>query len=237
VRDGAALQQLAALDPGLLAVDLADRRHRLAFWINIYNGAVRARLLENPEGYGHRRRFFASVAIVVAGRRLSANAIEHGILRRSALMLGLGYVHNPLPSRFERLHRVDRLDPRVHFALNCGARSCPPLTVWAPDDIDARLDAAASTYLHGETAVLHHGAVVRVPRLLLWYLGDFGGRTGIIDLLGSYGVIEPGSAPSVEFGAFDWAVATSALPEAPRSSSPSRTGSPSPQVADSDERA
>ena len=38
------------------------------------------------------------------------------------------------------------------------------------------VDAAARSYLSSETAVLDGGATARVPRLLLWYLGDVGGR-------------------------------------------------------------
>jgi hypothetical protein len=203
-RDDQAVEALASLDPVALAESLADPGQRLAFWINVYNGAVRARLLRDPEAYRRRWRFFEAPAVTVAGHVLSANAIEHGILRRSAMVLGLGYVRNPFPSRFERLQRVESLDPRVHFALNCGARSCPPLAAWDPRDLDAKLDAAAATYLRGETTVLGGGTEVRVPRLLLWYRGDFGGRAGIIRLLRQHAIIDEGVTPSIRFGDYDW---------------------------------
>ena len=45
---------------------------------------------------------------------------------------------------------------------------------------------------------------MRVPRLLLWYLGDFGGKAGILRLLRTFEVIRPGAAPRVTFGAYDW---------------------------------
>lgn len=187
---------------------------------------MRARLLRDPGGFQHRWRFFASPAVTVAGQVLSANAIEHGILRRSAMTLGLGYVRNPVPARFERLHRVECLDPRVHFALNCGARSCPPLAAYDPERLDSQLDAAAASYLAGETAVLDGGDTVRVPRLLQWYLGDFGGRAGIVRLLRGYGVIGPGRSPRITFGTYDWTVAVDAPMgrlEARRQASGSRT--------------
>jgi hypothetical protein len=203
-RDPDAERRLAALDPTALAVALSDPAHRLAFWLNVYNGAVRARLLQDPDAYRRRWRFFSASAITVAGRRLSPNAIEHGILRRSAFALSLGYLRNPVPSRFERLHRVGRLDPRIHFALNCGARSCPPLAGYDPEHLDAQLDAAARSYLSSETEILDDGATVRVPRLLLWYLGDFGGMAGILRLLTRFEVIEHLAAPRVAFGAYDW---------------------------------
>lgn len=209
-RDPGAEDRLAALDPTALAVALADPAHRLAFWLNVYNGAVRARLLQDPGAYRRHRRFFSTPAVTVAGRRLSPNAIEHGILRRSALVLTLGHLRNPIPSRFERRHRVGRLDPRIHFALNCGARSCPPLAAYDPEHLDAQLDAAARSYLSSETAVLDGGATVRVPRLLLWYLGDFGGRTGIVRLLRRFEVIGRRAAPRVRFGSYDWTLAIEA---------------------------
>ena len=135
-RDNQAEDRLAALDPTALAVALSDPAQRLAFWLNVYNGAIRVRLLRDPGAYRRRWRFFSSPAITVAGRRLSPNAIEHGILRRSAVSLGLGYARNPVPSRFERLHRVGHLDPRIHFALNCGAKSCPPIKTFSGDEVD-----------------------------------------------------------------------------------------------------
>jgi hypothetical protein len=214
--DELAVEDLASLEPVALADELVDPARRLVFWINVYNGAVRARLLRDPDSYRRRWRFFSAPAVTVAGHVLSANAIEHGILRRSAIALGLGYVRNPLPSTFERLHRVEHLDPRVHFALNCGARSCPPLAAWDLLALDAQLDSAAATYLRGETTILDSGAEVVVPRLLLWYRGDFGGRAGIISLLRRYAIIGHGAAPSIRFGDYDWTVdiepTTSAIP-------------------------
>lgn len=165
---------------------------------------MRARLLANPTAFRHRGPFFARAAIVVAGRGLSPNAIEHGILRRSALLLGLGYLRNPIPSRFERRMRVDRVDPRIHFALNCGARSCPPIAAWDPTSLDGNLERAAAAYLAAESVWSADRRVIRVPRLLLWYRGDFGGRAGTLALLRRHGVVGPREAPRIRYGSYDW---------------------------------
>jgi hypothetical protein len=142
--------------------------------------------------------------VTVAGRRLSPNAIEHGILRRSAFLAGLGHVRNPLPSQFERLLRVERVDPRIHFALNCGARSCPPLAAWEPATLDADLERATGAYLVAESARSADGRELTVPRLLRWYRGDFGGRAGILRLLQHHGVLGAGESPRLRFGDYDW---------------------------------
>lgn len=200
----AARAALAALEPSALAAALPDDAARTAFWLNVYNGAVRARLLAEPAAYRRRWRFFTAPAVTVAGRRLSPNAIENGILRRSAFLAGLGYLRNPAPSSFERLLRVERVDPRIHFALNCGARSCPPLVAWDSATLDADLERATGAYLVAESTRSADGREVRAPRLLRWYQGDFGGRAGILALLRHHGLFAPDEAPRLRFGDYDW---------------------------------
>ena len=185
---------------------LVDGARRLAFWLNVYNGAVRARLLADPAAFGHRWRFFGQTAIVVAGCRLSPNAIEHGILRRSALLAGFGYLRNPVPSSFERRMRVARVDPRIHFALNCGARSCPPLLAWDSATLDADMERATAAYLTGECARSADGRTIRVPRLMLWYRADFGGRPGILALLRRHGLVGRNEEPRIRYSSYDWTI-------------------------------
>jgi hypothetical protein len=195
---------LAGLCPDALAAALPDDPARITFWLNVYNAAVRARLLRDPAAYRSRFRFFAAPAVTVAGRRLSPNAIEHGILRRSAFLAGLGYLRNPVPGAFERLLRVERVDPRVHFALNCGARSCPPLAAWDPATLNADLERATGAYLAGESARPGDGRELVVPRLLRWYRGDFGGREGVLSLLRRHGVLAAGDSSRLRYADYDW---------------------------------
>lgn len=202
--DRAPRAALAEMDARALAAALPDDADRIAFWMNVYNAAVRIRLAHDPALYRRRLRFFSAPAVVIAGRSLSPNAIEMGILRRSAFVAGLGYVHNPLPGGFERLQRVRRVDPRIHFALDCGARSCPPVRAWDPASLDADLDAATAAYLRANTRLDADGRTLVVPRLLLWYRGDFGGRAGVVALLRRHGLLDRGAAPRIRHGAYDW---------------------------------
>ena len=50
----AARAALAGFDATGLAAALPDDAARIAFWLNVYNGAVRARLLADPEAYRRR---------------------------------------------------------------------------------------------------------------------------------------------------------------------------------------
>jgi len=198
------VREIARLERGFLRASLTDDDARRAFWLNLYNAWIQVRIAQEPAAYGNRLRFFAARAIPVAGTRLSLNAIEHGILRRSQLSIGFGYVRNPLPSTFERALRVDRLDPRIHFALNCGARSCPPIGVYRPEIVDSQLELATAGYLGSEVTFDPQHEVAAVPRLFRWYRGDFGGHDGIVALLERHGRIPAGVRPRLRYGAYDW---------------------------------
>jgi len=41
------------------------------------------------------------------------------------------------------------LDPRIHFALVCGAKSCPPIRVYTPASLEPGLEAAAQAFCSG----------------------------------------------------------------------------------------
>jgi len=200
-------RSLRDLDPERLARDLGDDGARKAFWINVYNAYTQI-LLDGRDGYGSKRKFFGADRVPVAGHDLSLDDVEHGILRRSRLSFGLGYVRRPdfLVGEFEKRMRVDRVDPRIHFALNCGAASCPPIARYTREGIDEELDLAAESYLGSEVAYDPAAGRARVPRLLLWYRGDFGGRSGIYEHLRRYGPVPEGERPSVSYRDYDWSI-------------------------------
>lgn len=185
---------------------LPTDREKLAFWINVYNAGIQRELRRVPDNYRHRLRFFSKHGVEVAGRQLSFNAIEHGMLRRSMFAYSLGYASNPLPRQFERGLRLGRRDPRVHFALNCGAASCPPIAAYDPQVIDSQLDVATRSYLESETGYDAAKGVVTVPRVFLWFRGDFDGRAGTKNLLRRFGIVPPDANPRLRYGDFDWSL-------------------------------
>ena len=187
------------------AISDLDHSEGLAFWLNVYNAAARAALTDKPAQFENRRRFFSKPLVIVSGTVLSLDQIEHGVLRRSQWKYGLGYVPNPFQSAFVRRHRLDELDPRIHFALNCGAASCPPIAAYAAASIDEQLDQATEQYLRDE--IVRESGVIYVPRLLLWFRGDFGGRSGIRRMLREYGCIGLDERPRVRYRSYDWSLA------------------------------
>jgi hypothetical protein len=192
--------RLAELGADELTNALADDASRIAFWVDIYNAAVVRMGVSGLSEPGGRLFYFRRPAVTIAGRDLSLDAIEHGILRRSRYKLSLGYLTNPRPGAFERRHRVDVVDPRIHFALNCGAASCPPIAAYRHEQLDQQLDIATRGYLAAELE--RRDGTLFVPSLMLWYLADFGGPPGLRRFLRRHGVEDAGRP--IRFKRYDW---------------------------------
>lgn len=197
-------QRLTAFDWQILTHELNHDDRRKAFWINIYNAFTLIRLQDNPKAYEKRNKFFRKKQIRIAGKDLSLDLIEHGIIRRSKWKYSLGYFNNPFQSKFEKRFRVDELDYRIHFALNCGAKSCPPIAFYKPEQIDKQLDRAARSYLKNEIQYDNLNNSVEVPAILNWFRGDFGGKKGITRILKEQQLIPADSSPKIKWKKYDW---------------------------------
>ena len=203
---GHSLSLLADVDDAALQPIRADRERALAFWINLYNAGTQRLLTTRPELYESSLqflRFFRAPCLTVAGTELGLDDIEQGILRGRS-KYGLGYLPRLLAGSFETRYRVDGLDPRIHFALNCGAGSCPPIRAYDHGAIDDQLDQATRSYLEATVEYDPAAGTVAVPRLFLWYRGDFGGKAGTVAFLREYDVIPAHATPSVRYQSWDW---------------------------------
>ena len=166
---------LAGLDFDELRYGLKTDQERKAFWINIYNAYYL--LLRQLEW--DRPLVFKMKLVPLAGKRFSLDEIEHGILRRCRVKWAAGFLPSPFyrPPIYQLM--LKRSDCRVHFALNCGATSCPPIAFYSTDRLEEQLDMATYSFLEQETridqgaayaarqsvAALVCGRLRRLPRL------------------------------------------------------------------------
>lgn len=198
---------LAGLDLDDLVAALDDDAARTAFWVNVYNAAAQRALEADPDRYDHRRRFFGADVVTVAGRSLSLDAIEHRILRRGYSKWTLGYIRWPFVGSYARRVAPSERDPRIHFALNCGAASCPAILAYSRTSIDDELDRAARAYLDATVDYRSSTDRVRVPRVFRWFRGDFGGTAGILAFLRRYDQLPDGARPRLRYRDWDWSLA------------------------------
>lgn len=185
----------------LLVTQLTSDDEKLVFWINLYNAHVVRKFLRLGK---QSSSFFTDKTLHLKDLSLSLDEIEHGILRRSTLKMSLGYFENPRATTTEKLLRVDQLDSRIHFALNCGANSCPPIHTFNLSDLSVDLERATKNYLSDSSVIDIENEVIKIPRLFLWYHGDFGGFNGIKRLYRRLELIPPDVQPRVKFLSYDW---------------------------------
>lgn len=207
---------LVTFDPSVLA----DRGTRMAFWINLYNGMV----LDGVVAYAVRRSvraglgglsFFRRIAYIVGGYRLCADDIEHGMLRANA-----GNPFLPGPQFADDDPRlawaISPLEPRIHFALNCASRSCPPIAVYDGARIETRLDLAARSFVGADTDLDLQTGTLLVSSIFKWYQNDFGGLEGVLRFIHSHlppdderrRWIDAHAEVALAFKPYDWSLNT-----------------------------
>lgn len=179
-----AFAEFKAMTAALRSVSFEDilqlsEPSRFSFFTNLYNALIihATCVIGAPANTpADRSAFFSgrSGAVYnIGGRDWSPDDIEHGILRAN-------YPHPssntssflPLDDPRAAL-ALKSLDPRLHFILNCGAQSCPPIKVLVGDPEEA-LQLASAAYLSSEIRVDATTRKLFLPRLAMWYGADFG---------------------------------------------------------------
>lgn len=144
---------LSATDPETLS-----RSHQFAFYINAYNAFTVKLILTRYPGINSIKEissFFSNAwsrkFIPLNGFKVSLDHIEHDILR----------------PRFK--------DPRVHFAINCAARSCPPLsdTPYEGNTLETRLDEQTRRFINNPNNTFFKNDTLFVSRIFKWFEDDF----------------------------------------------------------------
>ncbi len=196
--------------------NLGSRAERLTFWINLYNALVLDAVISFgiqhsvTEGRLGLIAFFRRAAYLVGGQRVSLEDIEHGILRANRGHPYLPGLH--FPGDDPRLSWSVPLDPRIHFALNCGGRSCPPIRAYGARKLDHQLDLAARSFVDATTAIHPDAEGLAISQIFRWYEGDFGGRSGLIAFLIEHlpdddrrrFAVNRGDRLRLDFSTYDW---------------------------------
>lgn len=201
-------EKLAQLHINQLKADLEQTAYRKAFWINLYNASAQMLLSQYQPDFSnrlHRIRFFSQRKINLAGKFLSLNDIEHGMLRHSSIWWSMGYLNKPIVPQFERSLRVP-LDYRIHFALNCGAISCPAISAYSAEKIEEELTNSMQAFLDQEVILHEQQGLISASALFNWYRGDFGGKKGLISLFCRHLSIPENQRIKITFKSYNWTV-------------------------------
>ena len=177
---------------------LGGRDERLAHMINAYNALSMFNVIESGIPTTHaglnKLTFFVTRKLHVGGRVLSLYAFENEVIRPFTREIG---------------------EPRVHFALNCSARSCPvlPMQPFTAAALDIELEREARAFFaRTENFRVDDAArTVWLNEILSFYTEDFVPAHGstLIAFANRYA---PRTAPpdfAVRFTPYDWTVVNS----------------------------
>lgn len=155
-------------------IELQGDDERIAFWINLYNAMVVHGVVETGIGSSVKEvpRYFSRIGYCIGGRFYSPDDIEHGILRGNA---------RP-PYRLLRCFRrkdprlafiVNKPDPRIHFALVCASRTCPPIDIYTPENLEQQLETSAQVFINGGSRIDRECLELALSSIFRWYRTDF----------------------------------------------------------------
>jgi hypothetical protein len=186
-----------------------------AFWINLYNtltihGIVHFQIKLTV---WERPNFFIATEYNIGGYRFSLYDIAHGIIRGNRRRWRI--VPPPFRGEDPRIRfALAEFDPRIHFALHAGSRSCPRVAVYRPDTLDADLEAAARRFLNGDQFIYDKQTrILSCSKIFKWYARDFGGTKAerlayfarFIDDAETAEILREGSSGvTVKYLPYDW---------------------------------
>ncbi len=187
-----------------LVKELDTENKKKAFWLNTYNAYIQILLLENPDLFKDRNSFFSKPRVKIGGLDLSFDDIEHGIIRNSKIKWSGGFLGKIFTPEWEKELRMKEVDYRIHFAVNCGAKSCPAVKIYSAENLDKELNASTQTYLKKTVVYNKKEELVKLPVLMSWFRGDFGGKNGSIEIVKKLNLIPQEADPEIEFLSYDW---------------------------------
>ena len=147
------LDLLQSVDPKVLVRD-----EQFAFYANAYNAWTIKLILTKYPGIESIKELgtfntgpWKKKVVHLKGVTVSLDHIEHDILR----------------PRFK--------DPRVHFAINCAAKSCPPLgsEPYLGEKLDQQLDEATRSFINNPKSYRLEDRKLYVSRIFKWFSEDF----------------------------------------------------------------
>ena len=143
-------------------VSRLDRNEQLAYWMNLYNISTVKLIVDNyPTD---------SIRDLSTDPIIRLNVFDKEFIPLGSRTVALNWIeHEQIRAGFK--------DPRIHFAINCAARSCPPMRqeAFTGKKVQKQLSDQATKFLNANTFIDREGskATVTVTKIMDWFDDDF----------------------------------------------------------------
>lgn len=160
-----------------------SRAAQMAYWINAYNAFTLKLIVDNYPTKSILNfdggKTWDVKRIKIGDKKYSLNNIENDILR----------------PKFK--------DARIHFAVNCAAKSCPPLWshAYTAENLESTLEARAKAFINNTSYNNISATKASVSKIFDWYGVDFG---DLKKFLNRYAKLQLKSNAVVSFEEYNW---------------------------------
>ena len=184
-QDKAALEVYIKTLSDNVPADSWNKNDKFAYWINAYNALTLKTIVDNYP--------LSSITKLDGGKTwdvkryklgektYSLNDIENNILRPMG-------------------------DARIHFAINCAAKSCPPLLnkAFTAKELNTLLESRTKKFVNDPKAnLLLKGNEIKISKIFDWYGKDF---YNIPDFINRYAVSKVKSDVKIGYTDYDWSL-------------------------------
>jgi len=171
------LAQLEAADLSVLS-----KKEKFAFWINAYNAFTIKKILNNYP--------LKSITDLDGGKPWDKKWIKLD-------GQNLYNIENDII-------RPKFNEPRIHFAVNCAAKSCPPLLnkAWTADNLESNFAKQTKAFLASSQNKISEDKI-QLSKIFEWYSVDFKDLIGFVN---KYGKVKVSPSAKVEYLEYDWSL-------------------------------
>ncbi len=161
-----------------------SREQKIAYWINLYNAFTIQKVTEKYPNISSIMdldggKIWTTAKINLAGKDYTLDGIEKEILIK------------------------ELKEPRVHFAVNCAAVSCPPLMnkAWEESSLNRSLETRAKDFLNNKSYNIITFNELRLSKIFEWYAADFVNVTAFVR---KYSKATFNTSAAIKYLDYDW---------------------------------
>lgn len=160
-----------------------NEKARLAFYINLYNLTTLKVIADNYP--------IKSIKDMKGGK-----IWDIGLM----VLNGKSYSLNELENQ---LIRGQYKEPRIHFLINCGAKSCPPLhtEAFTEKNIDELMDKRTRQFINDALSNTITPKQIKISKIFDWYQTDFG---NLVSFINRYSKTKVLNNAKISFMDYDW---------------------------------
>jgi hypothetical protein len=179
------LNKIVAQFEKVTKVNSYSKEEQLAFWINTYNIFTIKLIADNYPLQSIQKldggKTWDIKRVTTNGTKYSLNQIENDIIR----------------AQFK--------DARIHFAVNCAAKSCPPLQNYAfiPKTLENQLAAVSKKYCNNNNFITSDIKSISISKIFDWYSTDFG---NVLDFINKYRTVKSKNNLKIIYKDYDWSL-------------------------------